>query len=182
MRDGETAVEAGSASREETLERVDPLLVLPKKSVGIEIGVERAIHARLILEVVDPVHLTLCDIWRDPAIAESAFERMKPYWGRITIRRKASVELAKEFSDESLDWAYIDACHSYESIRADIAAWFPKIKLDGWLLCHDMWIPDAECAVRDSVKQISHLHLVGIGADRLHTAILRKVQCAPEVK
>jgi len=41
---------------------------------------------------------------------------------------KKSIDAAKDFEDQSLDFVYIDACHKYESIKEDIYAWFPKIK------------------------------------------------------
>ena len=37
----------------------------------------------------------------------------------------------------ALDYVFLDAAHDYENIRADIAAWWPKIKPGGWLAGHD---------------------------------------------
>ena len=45
--------------------------------------------------------------------------------------RAFSVEAAKRFTDESLDFVYLDADHSYEAVRDDIAAWWPKLKPGG---------------------------------------------------
>ena len=52
-----------------------------------------------------------------------------------------SVQAATEYDDASLDFVYIDADHSYESVTADINAWLPKIKSGGYLGGHD-WAPD----------------------------------------
>jgi len=45
--------------------------------------------------------------------------------------------------DESLDFCYIDADHSYRAVSDDIRLWFPKIKKEGLLGGHD-FVPDAD--------------------------------------
>jgi glycosyltransferase involved in cell wall biosynthesis/predicted O-methyltransferase YrrM len=48
-----------------------------------------------------------------------------------------SWEVAQQFANNSLDAAYIDADHSYESVKKDILAWFPKVRPGGILSGHD---------------------------------------------
>ena len=51
------------------------------------------------------------------------------------------------FSDESLDFVYIDANHAYDFVKQDIELWWPKVKKGGWLCGHDFlkidWWNDA---------------------------------------
>ncbi len=44
-----------------------------------------------------------------------------------------SVTASRLFADASIDWVHLDARHDYHSVKADIQAWLPKVKLGGWL-------------------------------------------------
>jgi hypothetical protein len=44
-----------------------------------------------------------------------------------------SVTASTFFADRSLDWVHLDARHDRAHVTADITAWLPKIKSDGWL-------------------------------------------------
>ena len=48
-----------------------------------------------------------------------------------------SVNAARLFNDESIDFVYVDALHSYEGCMADLEAWYPKLKKGGILSGHD---------------------------------------------
>jgi len=51
--------------------------------------------------------------------------------------RLPSVKAAGCFEDAELDFVFIDAEHSYEAVRADISAWWPKLRPGGMLIGHD---------------------------------------------
>lgn len=55
------------------------------------------------------------------------------YADAVSLIIADSVTAATFFADGSLDWVHLDARHDRDSVRADIAAWLPKIKGDGWL-------------------------------------------------
>ncbi len=56
---------------------------------------------------------------------------------RLTAHQRLSVDAAADFADQSLDFVFIDARHTYEATRQDLAAWWPKVKPGGLLAGHE---------------------------------------------
>jgi predicted O-methyltransferase YrrM len=56
---------------------------------------------------------------------------------RIELLKEHSVQASSRFEDRSLDLVFIDGCHEYEPVLADIKAWMPKVKPGGMLAGHD---------------------------------------------
>jgi predicted O-methyltransferase YrrM len=55
----------------------------------------------------------------------------------ITDIKSLSWEAAELFTNSSVDFVFIDADHSYESVKKDINAWFSKVKPGGIFSGHD---------------------------------------------
>ncbi len=51
------------------------------------------------------------------------------------------MKAAATFPREHFDFVYIDADHSYEAVKADIEAWWPKVRMGGVLAGHDYTKP-----------------------------------------
>ena len=68
-------------------------------------------------------------------LAEQVQNRMSSL-GHNLIRKK-SVDAAEEFKNNSIDVVYIDGDHTYGGVKADIGAWWPKVKPGGILAGHD---------------------------------------------
>ena len=56
---------------------------------------------------------------------------------RVIIIKKQSSRAYLEIPDESLDFVYLDADHTYDAVRGDIENFYPKIKKGGVLAGHD---------------------------------------------
>ena len=68
----------------------------------------------------------------------------------ITVIKDDSANAAKFFEDGSLDFVFIEANHDYEHVKADIAAWLPKMRQGGLLSGHDYGEP---CGVKQAVDE-----------------------------
>src|SRR5579875_3089156 len=112
------------------------------------------------------IRLYVVDLWdgwiyddcSEPSPAEqekaSAFQNGDVFWHFIRNVRRAGVEdvicplkmpserAASLFEDGTLDFVFLDADHTYEAVRRDLEAWFPKIKRRGILGGHDYLHPD----------------------------------------
>jgi len=111
---------------------------------GAEVGVWRGLLSESLLGWFPRLTLAMVDPWlpypqmpMTPAIESEARQRTKRFRGRARIYKGLSVEMAERFYDKSLDFVFIDADHRYEHIKADIAAWYPKIRQGGLLSGHD---------------------------------------------
>lgn len=59
------------------------------------------------------------------------------YAGRTIVLEGDSAKMAFKVDGESLDLCFVDADHSYEGVRRDLVAWYPKVRRGGWISGHD---------------------------------------------
>lgn len=133
--------------------------ILGRNLVGAEIGVNKGYNAVYICETIQPKTLYLIDSWNnffDPASAEVIGEaqyimtkELLKDFSCCQIIKKTSSEAVKDFVNESLDFVYIDADHSYNAVLSDLIMWYPKIKKGGILSGHDF--TDTTYGVRKAV-------------------------------
>ena len=56
---------------------------------------------------------------------------------QLNILRGDSAKTARLVADDELSFVFIDAAHDYESVKADIMAWRPKLKAGAYFGGHD---------------------------------------------
>ena len=98
-------------------------------------------HKKMRIDVVDTwfgseEHKEMNEIIEN-SLFGTFIDNMRPLINLINPIRTDSVSASKMYSDESLDAIFIDADHGYESVKADILAWMPKVKTGGILAGHD---------------------------------------------
>lgn len=67
---------------------------------------------------------------------------------RVVLVNMTSVEAVKLFTDNSLDFVYIDAAHDFHNVDRDIRQWWTKLKPGGLFGGHDfLTSPDPNAAI-----------------------------------
>lgn len=61
----------------------------------------------------------------------------KAGYAGFTLLDEPSVEAARRFKDGEVWLVYVDGAHDFASVRADLAAWAPKVMKGGWIAGHD---------------------------------------------
>jgi len=130
-------------------------------TTGAEIGVARGDHSELLLKTIPGLTLYCVDPWEQDSKwpnswHDEALVRLAPFSG-CSIKKKYSTDAARDFSDGSLDFVYIDADHYFMSIAEDICAWFPKVREGGILFGHDFH-RSRTCHVSDVVTAYANAH------------------------
>ena len=74
---------------------------------------------------------------------------------KVNVLRMTSLDAAPHFPDGSFDFVYIDANHTEKHVSADIAVWWPKIRLGGILCGHDYIPNNSWCSVQSVVNDFS---------------------------
>lgn len=71
----------------------------------------------------------------------------------FVVHAKDSLAAAAEFPDASLAVVWLDADHSYEAVKGDIAAWWPKVRMGGYLGGDDWAFRGVRMAVSEAFPQ-----------------------------
>lgn len=104
---------------------------------GVEVGVNVGWFSALVRSRWNGRKLYCVDIWEIPGMMEAAQRTIGACGRPFELIKDTSVNAATRFADESLDWAFLDADHSYPSLNQDLPAWYPKVKPGGVLCGHD---------------------------------------------
>ena len=120
---------------------------------GVEIGTFKGEFSKKILEDWSG-KLYMVDVWRQlddyddmsnnkyyQTAFNDASNNIKGFEDRAFMMRMDSSSASELFTDETLDFVYIDANHTYDYVKEDIKNWYPKVKSGGLIMGHD-YIPD----------------------------------------
>lgn len=129
---------------------------------GVEIGVHRGGLSAELLRAFPNLFLYLIDPWQVYEDRHHPYRKSRDKCSRFTAEQqennyRTAVAVTAEFADRrgilrmtsleaaasgliedgSLDFVFVDGDHSYEAVKADIAAWWPKVRRGGVLSGHD---------------------------------------------
>lgn len=119
--------------------------------LGAEIGVEKGVFSKRLLSKIPNLKLYSIDSWmpykeygfgkstsRQERYYKEAKIRLAPY--NCEIIKDYSLNAVKKFKDETLDFVYIDASHTYENVKNDIGMWSKKVRSGGIVAGDDYYI------------------------------------------
>lgn len=112
---------------------------------GVEIGVREGAYSACIASQCPEIKLYSIDPWA--AYSGLKQERQDQYYAKavenltkypnVQIIRKPSLEALEDFSDGSIDFAYIDGDHTFNMAVLDIIYWSKKVRRGGMIMVHD---------------------------------------------
>lgn len=139
-------------------------------TIGAEIGVDRGLYAKEICEANPGVKLFCIDPWKiypdntdyyDQGVLnvnhKNTIRRLAPY--NCEIIAKSSMGAIKSFSDNSLDFVYIDANHNFKYALEDIVKWSKKVRPGGIVAGHDYTWRAHRRKPRYDVKDALDIHM-----------------------
>lgn len=117
---------------------------------GVEVGTFKGEFSKCITENWDGT-LYMVDVWRPlgdeysdmlnhenhQSAYSDCINNIRGREDNCIMIRSTSKKAVELFADESLDFVYIDANHSYDYVVEDINLWYPKLKKGGYFLGHD---------------------------------------------
>lgn len=141
----------------------------------VEVGSWKGRSAAFLgVEIINsgkPIKLYCVDTWKGsvehkemPCILNDSLynefiENTKSLESVIIPLKMASLAAAMHFEDNSIDFVFLDASHEYEDIKADIAAWYPKVKSGGIFAGHDYeWNGVKRAVTEFSVEYNKFIH------------------------
>lgn len=107
-------------------------------------------------EHLNPTYDTyLPELADDPDyLYKECVKNLEPVKDFVNIIRGTSLDVSKTYQDESLDFIFIDGSHRYEDVLDDLKAWYPKVKVGGYITGHDISYHEVYQAVTEFQESI----------------------------
>ncbi len=113
--------------------------------IGAEVGVFMGSHCKRILETTqveklygvdpyvnydDPTNIMMSNNYFE-LFFHKVIDKLSVFKNRFELVRDFSNHGARLFQDESLDFIFLDANHTYVAVKEDLELWWPKLKVGG---------------------------------------------------
>ena len=135
---------------------------------GVEIGVQAGVYSEILCQNIPNHELYCIDPWHEynreseekaEIYYDIAKEKLSKY--NATLMRMPSMEAVKEFTDNSLDFCYIDGMHEFDQCMLDLIYWSPKVKSGGIVAGHDYYHFYQDGVIR-AVNTYTSAHNIGM--------------------
>jgi len=121
--------------------------ICPDPKFGCEVGIWKGLLSNKLLSNFPNMELYMVDAWlpqRRPwnqqkmlGIMKDAYENTVSFHRRRIILVGKSTQVVHLIPDGVLDFVYIDADHSKQSVLEDLDHWYPKVRSGGFVGGHD---------------------------------------------
>lgn len=181
-----------TGNREDYGQRQFILDVLPKDSIGAEIGVHEGDFSRLLLSNVRPARLHLIDPWEyrnepeysksfyggrlgvDQHAMDERYTKLQKIFrknieiNQVVVHRQRSSMALDSFPLQYFDWVYIDGDHLYKQVKNDLDEYRIRVKPSGWIAgggyrTDAWWGDDVVRAVKEFVATVPHQEFIARG-------------------
>ena len=139
------------------LDREQLILKMPKNGTVAEVGVNKGVFAKKIVELNKPVTLHLIDLWPEQSFTSNDLDKLKKEIQNIDsslflkLHKENSVSALKKFENDYFDWIYIDTDHSYKTTMKELLAANNKIRNGGFIAGHDFSLGNWQSLIRYGV-------------------------------
>jgi predicted O-methyltransferase YrrM len=144
----------------ELLKLYDLAKTLKSKNIALEIGSYIGASSLMIAKGLKSGSTLYCiDTWQNDAMTEGNWDSFSEFIKNtksvehiINPIRRTSIEAVKNFN-LPIDYLFIDGDHSYEGVKLDVEAWFPKLKSGGIIVMHDIgWAEGVNKVIADNIE------------------------------
>jgi len=139
-------------------------------TTGAEIGVAEGYFSEAMFKAIPNLKLYCIDVWqpyrgnqwsgstaRNEHHFEIAKNRLSNY--NAEIIREMSMDAVKRFKDNSLDFVYIDANHSFDYVIEDLIEWSKKVRIGG-IISGDDYYNFRKAGVVPAVNAYTYAHKI----------------------
>src|SRR5262245_22456742 len=130
-----------------------PTALKLRGKICVEVGVFKGDYSGVILDAM-PGMLYLVDPWKhqsesvypddtanlSDADFEAIYKHVEATYGknkRVEIVREESMKACHRYCYNELDFVYVDAIHTPQSVLTDLACWWGLLREGGWMCGHD---------------------------------------------
>lgn len=128
--------------------------------IGSYLGASSCFIAEGIRNSSNSGSLYCVDTWENDAMSEGKRNTYDDFLHNtskcrqlITVLRGHSIEVAESFPNK-IDFIFFDGDHSYEGIKADFNAWFPKLSDGALMVFHDVgWAEGVQKVIEQDARR-----------------------------
>ena len=138
----------GWMSKQNTIMLDKAIALMPENSTWVELGAWTGRStAYTVVELINKnkfgsfysvddwtggIELKDIEIAKENSVKDIFSKNIEPIKSYVNVIDSLSWDSAEFFENESVDFCYVDAGHTYECVAKDLRSWWPKIKTGGY--------------------------------------------------